>query len=209
MAIDLSVNDKLEMKIYCRNEGQVSVNTRHYKVSALTGTGKTDADAAAEFSNQVAAAMRDCLAVGGTFLGISGQILRPIRRVKVVVTVDNGAGTFAGETLPRQVAGLIRLGSETASRHGRGRVYVPFPSEGANSVTGFPTGAYLTVLDVLRDKVTQNITVGAGANTVTLVPVLYHRPTGDTVQVTNGVSAQVWATQRRRSDIRGGDRSPF
>lgn len=209
MSYDLAVNNLLELKFYCHQRGQYTINTRHYRVTGIVGTGETDVNAGIKLNTELAGAFIACVGADAQFLGVSIQLVKPIRRPKTVLTTSAGDGGLEGEPLPRQVAGLIKVTTDEASRHGRGRMYVPFPTEAVNTATGVPSGAYVDALNNLALKLDDIITVGGGGNTATLQPVLWNRATDARIQVTGAAAAAVWATQRRRADIRGGDRPPF
>jgi len=209
MSYDLDVNQVLELKFYSHQRGQYAINTRHYRVSAKAGLGDTDVNAGIKLNTELAGAYIACLGNDAQFLGVSIQLIRNTRRPKTVLTTSAGDGGFEGEPLPRQVAGLIKVTTDEASRHGRGRMYVPFPPESANTNTGVPSGAYIDALNNLALKLDDLMVVGGGGNTVTLQPVLYNRATNAVIPVTSAGAAPVWATQRRRADVRGGDKPPF
>lgn len=209
MSYDLEVNQVLEAKLYAQSSGQYSVNTRHYRVTAIAGTGETDVNAAARIETELAPAFKACLNENANYLGLSLQIIRTIRRPKAVVTAGSGPGLIEGDALPRQVCGLITVLTDTASRNGRGRMYVPFPPESRNLATAVPNAEYLGELDSLAIKLDNVLVVGGGGNTASIQPVLYNRVTQAVIPVTGVRVAALWATQRRRSDIRGGDRPPF
>lgn len=209
MSYELEVNQVLEVRLYAHSAGQYSVNTRHYRVTAVAGAGETDGNAAVRVETELAAAFKACLNENAEYLGLSLQIIRTIRRPKSIVSAGSGPGLIEGDILPRQVAGLITLTTDTASRSGRGRMYVPFAPESRNLATGVPNPEYLGELDALAIKLDNILVVGAGADTATIQPVLYNRTTHAVIPVTGIRVASHWATQRRRSDIRGGDRPPF
>jgi len=209
MAISLEVTDVVELKFYARSEGQYSQNVRHYRVTTLTGTSATDQEAASDFAGMFPGALRACMCEDASYLGLSTQIIKNTRRPRILDVTGAAVGTFAGEQLPRQVAGLIRLGSEVASRSGRGRMYVPFPPETANQPNGVPSGAYRALLGDLAALLKTTVVVNGAAGTATLQPILYNRVTNGRIAITVAVDASVWATQRRRSDVRGGDAPPF
>jgi hypothetical protein len=88
-------------------------------------------------------------------------------------------------------------------------MYVPFPSELHNDEDGFPNAAYLVLLSVFAGLFDDPQEAGGGGNTATLSPIIYNRNTNVGTPVTGFDASSVWATCRRRSDVRGGDRVPF
>lgn len=209
MAVNLVVGDVVETKIYCAYETQRSINTRHYRVTALAGAGATDLDVADRLDTLWAGHVKALLATPARYLGTSAQIVQLTRRPRQIDNGNNGAGSAGLQGLPRQSCGLIQLTSAVAARSGRGRNYIPFPAEDDNEATAIPSNDYLTRLDALAQDFLIGITVGALPNTASLTPVLYRRDTGTTIDVTAVDIRQIWVTQRRRSDVRGGDREPF
>lgn len=209
MSFEVAVNNILEMKLYARCQGQTSITVRHYRCTALAGTGRLDTDCVSALDGKFATPFKECLCTDAQYLGTSLQIIKSIRRGLVYTTVSTGDGQYAGEPLPKQTAGLITLRTEEATRAGRGRMYIPFPAEGANHSDAKPTGAYLDALHNFALLVDDTVVVVSGANSVTLVPVIYHRATLGTTNITEAVERTYWGTQRRRSDVAGGDRLPF
>jgi len=209
MANAIQLNDLLELKLYAFSQGQYSINTLHYACVARAGDGEDDVGAGIKFQTTFSAAFRDLMSSAARYVGLTTQIIRPTRRPKIVNVVGAGDGTEDSDILPRQVAGLIRKLTNVASRHGRGRMYVPFPAESHNTATGFPENAYLTALGVFADLMDDTIQVGAGGDTVDLDPVVFDRASNTGLLITGVDVGQTWASCRRRSDTRGSDRPPF
>jgi len=205
----ISVNDIVEAKIYCHSQGQFSINTVHYKCTAIAGGGSTDDIFAGELAELFAPRIKACLSEQAEYVGLTAQIIRPTRRPKVLNTVDVGDGLVTGDILPRQVAGLISKKTSTASRSGRGRMYVPFPAESTNTEDGFPVAGYKTNLELLATVFLTTVVSADGGNTSTMVPVLYNRNSHATLILTGATVQNVWGTCRRRADVRGADRFPF
>jgi len=204
-----SINDVVEVKLYAHSEGQYSVNTLHYKVTAAAGGGSTDEIFAGELSDMFPDRLKAAMSVQATYEGLTVQIIRPTRRPRVINIVGRDVGGVAGDILPRQVAGLIQKRTTTASRSGRGRMFVPFPSETHNNPDGFPVIAYTDLLDLLATTMLTTVVSADGANTSTLVPCLYNRNTHATILLTGAISGSTWGTCRRRADVRGADKLPF
>jgi len=206
---DLALNDIVEMKIYCKSEAQISQNVLHYKVISKTGAVQTSLAAATVFSGNVQARMKACLCEEALYLGVTCQVIAPTRRPASLFNGDEGLGAFAGEQIPRQVSGLIKKLTNSAGKHGRGRVYVPFPSEAANLIDGTPDVAYVSFLAALATELSADVVVGAGGDITTLRPILWDRENSVDLPIVEWVPRSVWATQRRRGDTRHGDLSPF
>lgn len=209
MPFALVEGNVLEVKFYSRCEGQVAINVRHYVVDDIVGAGRTDAQMLDVIAADIAPRIQALLNEEAFYLGTSLQIIRLPRRPALVRVIESGAGTYAGEALPKQVAGLIKLVSADATRHGRGRFYAPFPSENANGADARPNAGYMDALDDLGEKLASPQVSTGGADSATAVPVIYNRTTHAVIRILDNVERQLWATQRRRSDVRGGDRLPF
>jgi hypothetical protein len=209
MAWQVTLNDLLEVKVYCFSEGQYSINTLHYAVSGVVGVALFDSNLVIPLEASMSAEIKACLSAQAEYLGMSLQIVNPTRRPMVVANVGAGAGGVAGDVLPRQVAGLIRKRTSVASRHGRGRMYVPFPGEASNDTDGFPVAAYTAALNALGAIVDDPLAVTIGADTTTITPIILNRVALTGISITDCVAASTWATVRRRSDNRGADRPPF
>jgi len=110
-----------------------------------------------------------------------------------------------------QVCGILKKITGSGGKTGRGRMYLPFPSEGSNAIGGVPSATYQTDGDALGAYIANNITVGTGGNTVTLAFALDKPPYNSTTykDILTCVTRDVWGTQRRRSFVNRGDQSPF
>lgn len=106
-------------------------------------------------------------------------------------------GTAAGDCLPRQTQGLLRIGTSTVvnGRRVRGRLFIPNPAEGANVLGTGPEAAYQTAVT----------TAGGGLftpGTTTSMPVIWHRPSGAgagaSPLATSMSCAPTWAVLRSR-----------
>jgi len=106
-------------------------------------------------------------------------------------------GTAVGDPLPAQTQGLIRFGTATVvnGRRLRGRLFIPGPTEAANTTTGVPSSGYTT--DLTAGGATL-FTPGA----TTSAAVIWHRPTngaGGASSLINSASASPnWSVLRSR-----------
>lgn len=82
-------------------------------------------------------------------------------------------GTAAGDPLPAQTQGLVRLATATVinGRRLRGRLFLPGPVEADNTAAGVPSSTFLS--DVLTAA---NTLLAAGATAS--AARIWHRPTG-------------------------------
>lgn len=119
------------------------------------------------------------------------------------------AGGLAGDVLPTQTAGLITKRTAVPGRRGRGRAYIPFPTESYNDANGLPTNAYMTPAGALAFSISQSVLVGTLIDGNYLDPVILHRDTGGTSDILATLARQKWATQRRRGSYGRPNVSPF
>jgi hypothetical protein len=106
-------------------------------------------------------------------------------------------GTAAGDPLPSQTQGLVRLATSTviSGRRLRGRLFIPGPVEADNTSAGVPSSTYTT--DVTTAAATL-FDAGATASE----PVIWHRPTGGSGGnhglVTGVTTVATWSVLRSR-----------
>ena len=106
-------------------------------------------------------------------------------------------GTLAGDPLPRQTQGLLRMGTSTviSGRRVQGRLFIPSPGETDNALGVGPTAGYMTDLTVAGGAM---LTGGA----TTSIPVIWHRPgpggAGASPAVTSMAASGTWAVLRSR-----------
>jgi len=119
-----------------------------------------------------------------------------------------GAGTAAGDILPRQVSGIITKRTAFSGKKYRGRIYLPFPAEGDNDpVIGSPVAGYTTRLDTFKASLFGNWTISSGGNGAVMVPIVWHADTSTYDDVVGSTSRPFWATQKRRGSY--GEPNPF
>jgi len=204
------VGNVVQLRCACQLGSQISINVRHFRVSAISGTGVADDILAGLLDAAVAPFYKALLPTTATYLGSGVQIIRPLPpQIEQVSLGAAGAGTVAGDPLPPATSGLVSLRTNTATRKGRGRVYVPFPSESDNGVTAAPSAGYITRMDNLMTVFVGTTAYGTPPNTSTLIGVVYNRLAGTTIDLTGIRSRSNWAQQRRRSFLRRSDISPF
>jgi hypothetical protein len=209
MAQPLEVGMFLRVRFYCTAEGQVAINVRHALVTAVVGGAYTDAQMADDVSNTAAGLYRDCIGGGARYEGASVQITSPDLYVSQFSNTEAGVGSGAGDLLPTQVCSLISLGSAFAGRKGRGRMYIPFPSEGMNDANGDPSAVHLVSVITLGDLFTVAFTGAEGVNSATMVWVVSGSGIGSSRPIVNNLPRFKWATQRRRGENTGGDEPTF
>lgn len=197
-----TVGDILEATIRCHSRDQDGLNIRHYSVTAATGGGVTFAEVASNLFNRLAAAYVAIMNGTASFHSVSVRRVAPIPpsapEVTILAPVINIGG---GPPAPRQVTGVIGLFTGVAGRKGRGRVYVPFPSN-VHVDDGSPTNAYVAGLQGIAAQLLGVVTVtgGVAGTSAELIPVLYHRLTRTANAITNATGRARFGTQRRRGD---------
>lgn len=106
-------------------------------------------------------------------------------------------GTFAGERLPLQTQGLLRLQTSTVvnGRRLRGRLFIPGVCETDNDATGNPTAGFVTDLNTAGAAL---LAAGATASDA----VIWHRPTngagGSSADITGISAASSWSVLKSR-----------
>jgi len=194
------VGDVLEYLLVCTANNQTSINVLHYKVTAVNAGGAGLGTIVTHLDAAFHTVLKDLMPVVAAYAGslIKGIIIPPVTDPALIK--DNAAvGNVAGELLPTQTCGIITKRTGSGGRARRGRFYIPFPGEGSNTNAQSPNAGYLanaaTLAGLLDDQQTAN--AGGGATT-TLQPVLLHRASSTTHNITSAEVRTKWATQRRR-----------
>jgi len=203
------VGDIWEVRIYCAANAQVALNVYHFLETATAGAGGSEADAASAFDTLAAPVYKPAMAGAAEYSGTQAQRIKPTRTVARTSNIAGGSGTGAGDLLPLEVSGIISTVTAKTGRGFRGRIYVPFPYADANNAAGEPTAAYAVVLGAIAAAFLATHTIGAGGNTSTIVPVIYHRKTATTDPVTGFLAKVKWAGQHRRGDYGRPNVLPF
>jgi len=203
-------------RAYCQQGPQVSVNTHFFKV--ITNGGGFDAQEAIDSITAAARPLYRALIPGGaTFLGGEGTNLTIVPTPFKNQSSQPGAGLATGISLPTQVCGIYTKHTEVAGPSGRGRTYVPFPSDdalGAVAGSDIPTAAYqLKVFNL-----SGNFSGTVAYLTATLIAFqvqwgLYREPPTPAppvfTPIISTVAHRLWATQKRRGDYGRPNVSPF
>jgi hypothetical protein len=190
--------------------GQVALPSMHYKILSITGA-PTDIDVATAFDGIGGSELIPMMSLLVTYKGALAQIIAPLPvKAKVSFTSSTGPGTGGTTLQPQQVCGLASFTTALAGRSQRGRYYVPFPWSGAIATGGEgPSAAYITLGNNLAIALGGLNSVGAGANTATVVAVVYHSDFLSGDPITNRSFRAKWATQRRRGDYGRQNVSPI
>lgn len=199
----------VEIATVCRLGSQNGINRRHWRLKGPTLPTLTVEDFVQVFGEQLGIRLKAVLVSGASYRGAIARLIRPFQSVSYTSTLSQGPGLNAGDALPPQTAGLISLKSDSPGRRGRGRMYLPFPSEASSGADGKPMQAYVNAASQLVMLLTQSriITIGGVDNEVE--PVIFSRVDGQSARITAMTVRQSWATQRRRSEINRGDMEMF
>lgn len=201
MATPMLLDEIYEIRIWCSYQQQAGLNIRHFKVTEIIGLGSTREEVIGAFSTLVAPAYLAALSTGAEYRGMSMRRLVP-GPPTVEVTTDNGrsTGSVTGDPLPSQISGVISLRTDFPGPGGRGRMYIPFPSEDDNNVNQVPQSSYVTRLGVIGSIFVDEIVLPQlpAPDRVRLLSVVYERVLGGTSPITGRIARSIWGTQRRR-----------
>jgi len=208
MATPLDEGDIVKTIAYCEMRGQVSQNVRHWRViSKDVGATHTDEDVRAALATLLKAPYQDCLSQDAQWYGLSLQKIAPIK-FDTVFSPNAGAGSDATDCLPGAVAGLLVFKTGLAGRKNRGRTYIPFPGEGANTALGLPNAAHLTQLQDVADIYSSNRTIVKGGLNLIITPIIYPSEVAGGRAIVSGARASKWASMRSRGDYKAANKLP-
>lgn len=206
----MAIGDIRRVTVHCTSGNQQSVNVLHLITTAEAGGGLTDAEIAGLHSSTMATPMKSCLGVGASYLGLKVSRIHPLPATDVKASVVGaGVGVRTGDQLPYQAAGILTLKTALAGRRNRGRMYVPFPAEESNNVTGQPDVIYTAALDALGTVLLGPFAYVVGARSTTLAPYLKNKSHPAGPQITSYIVRAYFATQRRRGRASGADDLTF
>jgi hypothetical protein len=221
MSIPLVVGDFLEWTIVTHLNDQVGINVFHARVAAPLGGTPNDVDTLSGLDNLAAPIWKALMCTPTIY---RGSMLRIIRAgapfAPVVYTGNSGTGTFAGSPGPSQARGLISWQTAFAGRSYRGRTYLPFPGQGANTADGLPNNGYLGALSAVITMITTNpLVITASGQTTRLIFGIYHRRApkppattplaGTMTDIVAGRRSLQWATQMRSGSYGRPNPLPF
>lgn len=206
----MDLGDKIEVRFFCQQEEQGSVNVRHYDIVGKAGNGVTQEAIADAMGAKFADALKDLMTPLADYRGCGVRRISPLPlTIEALSAADSGVGTVAGDPLPGQVSGIITLTTLFAGKRFRGRFYAPFPGEADNTTNGRPSTAYVTRLAILMNLLDDNVIVTSGADSNTCMPVVRSRKFGLWTQVIECFARTRWATQRRRGNYGSPNISPL
>lgn len=211
MSLNLSANDRLEVRFHCQDVEQGSINTIFYRVVAVTGA-VTDLDAAALFDAAIGSNIPPFINTEASYLGctvrIANRLPLPIAQRSTGAADD---GQASGLPLPRQSCGLISFRTAVAGPGGRGRWFMPFPAASSNAAQGKPSGGYAASLAtfglLLKNTIAIPALVGGGSADIAFV--LWSRKHATMRAIEDIQASPIWATQRKRGAFGKPNTSPF
>lgn len=207
-----AVGDRVEVRLVSTFGGQVCSNVLHYRVETVVGAAPDYQRVCQQIDASLATAMKNMMSDEASYLAtIIAKVFPLPRSVSFVEVGAQGDGLQVGEALPGQVTGILTKQSVLAGPAGRGRMYVPFPTEGDNGIDGRPTigyGARLTALcDLLDDKIIA-VPAPPAVGSCTLTPIIMRRSDYSYNDIFACRPNRLWATQKRRSTSGPGDFPP-
>jgi hypothetical protein len=199
-----TVGDIMLVRNICLTPSDGAINARHYRVSAVGGTGPTDQEAANVFATSWKPLYVALMAATATWFQTDIRRIFPLPLGATSISdLTTAVGSVIPDALPQQISGIITLHTALAGRAGRGRIYVPFPAEADSSGSPpVPLAGYITRLNALRDAMLLTLTTPGMVNNATFQPVIWHRASSTFTLVASATSRNYWATQRRRNNGR-------
>jgi len=211
MSVILSAGDRLEVRTYCQDGEQGSVNTVFYRIVAVTGT-VTDADAATAFDSVISGPLKNLLYDNAVYQGVAVRVANRLPLpVAALANGGAGAGNAGAIGLPRQTCGLLDFRTPIAGPGGRGRWYMPFPSASDNETFGVPKGSYVTDLSAFGAALLGVVLIGAlvGGGSADVAFVLWSRKNAAMRAIDATFGSTRWATLRSRGSFGRANSGPF
>jgi hypothetical protein len=219
MPTALILGDLVQVRVWCSEAEQASVNSIWYSVAALGASPITNQDVADLRTIDLGPVYKPALQNNAIYNGVqvivySGVLPFPQKLAPVFNNSNAGPGTAGTPGLPRQVAGLIGFATAMPGPANRGRLYVPFPAAVDNVSPGQPSAAYLTLIVNIANFMNTGLAFSVGGRTGTLVRIIQHKKNkaGDLplpTPVTGSSVSIKWATQRKRGSFGRANISPI
>lgn len=205
----MAVGDILQLRFYSHMDDQLAVNTVHYRIDAQGGAMRNPVEILAAKAQAASVKLKALMCNEASYRGYGASRVWPTIFREMFSAVDQGAGTGGAVALPTQVCGIITKYSDKFDDEPmRGRLYIPFPTEGYNDdETHRPTAGYqgfaIELANILFPSEAFEVAIGDG---FTLSPVIYRRPQPDAEPpiafdfgyITSTFCPLKWATQRKR-----------
>lgn len=195
--------------MYCTLGNQAGLVVWHWECAASENAGQALGDVAAYCDAQHGPLLKSMLSGSATYYGTLIRRVFPVPlSVPAWENLLTGIGGRGGDPLPTQTCGLISWQTAKAGRKYRGRSFIPFPSETDSADPPQPSAAYRGFLSAIGAARSTPILVGA-ANSVRLLPVIYHRKDHTWDEILAFKIRLFWATQRRRGFLGRPNVPPF
>lgn len=205
----IEAGEILEMKVYCSDSEQASVNTFHYEALIITGN-ITDQQVSDAFDSSVAVLWPNILANTAQKDGCSCRILNQVPAVAAVLTGNAIVGTGGAVGAPRQGAPLLKFKTGEGGSRGRGRTYLPFmPAAGLAGNGNVSTTFEGEMGDILAALQGFGPITGSGPASLTVRQVIYHRASRTSTAIDDWSLSTKIATQKRRGSFGKANVSPF
>jgi len=207
----IAFGDRLEIKFYCADAEQGSVNTINFQAGNSTGGSITDQDVANYFDEFYGSTLKDFIANTASYQGTTCRIanLLPLP-VPALASAHSGVGVAGAVGLPRQTAGLLDFRTAVAGPGGRGRMFFPFPATTANETLGKPLAGYVTSMSNFgTDLIAVAFIPGFGGASLQVSFVLWSPTHARMVPIVSAFGATSWATQKRRGGFGRPNAGPF
>lgn len=212
MSLPIAIDTLISASWYCYCVNQLSVNTVLYRVQTVTGT-PTDSQLADAMAEALSTEYKALLPSSASYKGASCRIEWgtgiPLGGPSHYSAEGAGVGVAEGNVLPLQTCGIITKLSNVRGPGGRGRIYVPFPADSFQDVSGSPIAAtYGPLLTALGTNLIGidgiNITFVTEGDGEVVVRSLIKAPFPDTPLsdvLTDGyLIRDKWGVQHRRGD---------
>jgi len=199
---NVAVGELYRCVLYTRADDQLGLMVRHFRIAGINAGVPTELGICNQQELLLAGLVKPLMAGTAEWRGLTIQKISPLpSRVEVFSNAALGGGTAGAVLMPRQVSGLVKLGSENAGRANRGRLYIPFPATTDDTVDGHPSAGYQVNAAALADALIGSKLAGPVGNTANIIWVVRHAPAFTTTDLTTRVVRERWATQKRRGDF--------
>lgn len=201
--ISIATNDVLRVKhfTWMQDRTQLGINVVHYKVTGISPGSPANVDLVAlanTFADSVDTLYVAALNTDCNFLGSEVGVIYPTVSVSEGNDALENDGAKDSQVLPGQVTMPVTFYSASAGRSGRGRIYIPFPTEQDNAGDGAPDPVYVAECQAIADAITGLANAGDGTTTLGIQHVVWSPTYEGSSVVTRVLARGRWGTQRRR-----------
>jgi len=207
------VGDILQMRVFSQASTQLGINVLHLSIKAQVAPFTSDQTLVDHLSEGFSSSWRQVQGPNSIYYGMALSLRVGVEWLQIATSIaGQGAGLLAGDVMSRQTSGVLTITAGLPGRRYRGRVFLPFPSEGGNSPDGHPNAAYVGAMSALGGAFASNMVLmedppGLGQTTIRMG--IYHRNDGTISDVTGFNPRNKWATQKRRGDYGKPNTPPF